>query len=96
MFPRRATRPGSARAKGWNRHKCDNTAILWRYEREKGKFIEVGRVAGPAGFERSTEAPDVRAQFIATALVAPAGACHEHHSEGYDRRDDNKPILHGS
>jgi len=37
-------------AKGWNRHKCDNTVILWRYDRENGKFLEVGRVAAQAGF----------------------------------------------
>lgn len=46
--------------KGWNRHKCDNTVILWRYDRAEGKFEEVGRVAAPAGMWAMLLEPLVR------------------------------------
>ncbi len=36
-------------AHGWKRHESDNTVILWRYNREQGEFIEVGRVLAPGG-----------------------------------------------
>jgi hypothetical protein len=36
-------------ARGWNRRQSDNTVVLWRYDRVKGGFEEVGRVAAPPG-----------------------------------------------
>jgi hypothetical protein len=33
--------------RGWNRHRSDETAVLWRYDRERGEFVEVGRVVAP-------------------------------------------------
>jgi hypothetical protein len=47
-------------AKGHNRHRCDNTVILWRYDRDQGKFLEVGRVAAPAGIWMMLLEPLVR------------------------------------
>jgi hypothetical protein len=38
-----------APGRGWNRHRSDNTVVLWRYDRAGGKFAELGRVAAPAG-----------------------------------------------
>jgi hypothetical protein len=46
--------------------------------------------------EWATQAANVLAQFIATAFVAPAGACRKHKPEGDNYRDDNEPVLHGS
>jgi hypothetical protein len=34
-------------ARGWRRHECDETVILWRYERAQSQFAEVGRVLAP-------------------------------------------------
>lgn len=61
-------------AKGWNRHKSDETAILWRYERSDGKdgeFVEVGRVVAPNGIWALLLEPLVReamAQQSGTAV----------------------------
>jgi hypothetical protein len=54
---------------GWNRHKSDNTVVLWRYDRMVGKFIELGRVAAPGGCWASLLEPLVR-----DALQQDAGA----------------------
>lgn len=35
--------------KGWARHQSDDTVVLWRYDRAKGEFVEIGRVAAPGG-----------------------------------------------
>ena len=50
----------------------------------------------PAWIECATEAADVRAQFIALALVTTAGVCHKHKRQGYGSREDDKRVLHGS
>lgn len=36
-------------AKGWNRHKSDNTVVLWRYDPPTARFLEIGRVEAPGG-----------------------------------------------
>jgi hypothetical protein len=46
--------------RGWNRHKSDNTVVLWRYERVGSTFVEVGRVAAPAGMWAALLEPLVR------------------------------------
>jgi hypothetical protein len=33
--------------RGHNRRKSDETAVLWRYDRAAGKWVELGRVAAP-------------------------------------------------
>ncbi len=43
-----------------------------------------------------TETADVRAQFIAFALVTTAGAYRKEEREGYDSYHDSEPVLHGS
>lgn len=59
-------------ARGWNRHKSDNTVVLWRYERVGSTFVEVGRVAAPAGMWAALLEPLVRDALARDAGVAPA------------------------
>ena len=63
-----ADKPG----RGHNRHKSDNTAVLWRYERVAGKFLEVGRVAAPAGMWALLLEPLVRDTLARDAGDVPA------------------------
>lgn len=58
--------------KGWKRHKCDNTVILWRYDRELGEFGEVGRVAAPSGLWAALLEPLVRDALRRDAGGSPA------------------------
>jgi hypothetical protein len=50
-------------ARGWLRHKCDETVVLWRYQRDPGTFVEVGRVAAPGGLWPLLLEPLVRSAF---------------------------------
>jgi hypothetical protein len=61
-----------APARGHNRHRCDNTVILWRYDRATGQFAEVGRVAAPAGLWMHLLEPLVRECFAREMGMAPA------------------------
>lgn len=47
-----------APARGHNRHRSDNTVILWRYE--GGKFLEMGRVVAPSAMWAMLLEPLVR------------------------------------
>jgi len=51
--------------KGHNRHKSDNTVVLWRYLRTEGKFEELGRVSVPAGMWAMLLEPLVREAMAA-------------------------------
>lgn len=47
-------------ARGWKRHESDETVVLWRYDRERKEFIEVGRVQASRGLWAPLLEPLVR------------------------------------
>ena len=47
-------------ARGWNRHKSDQTVILWRYDRDSGAWGELGRVSAPGAMWTAGIEPLVR------------------------------------
>jgi hypothetical protein len=47
-------------ARGHNRRRSDETAVLWRYDRTPGKWVELGRVAAPGAMWARLLEPLVR------------------------------------
>jgi hypothetical protein len=58
-------------ARGWQRHQSEETAVLWRYDRELGEFHELGRVVAAAGMWARLLEPLVREAMQREAGISP-------------------------